>query len=84
MAMEKALVVSAVGALLEIVTDGETGRSFTPEDAVSLTDVLEPLLADPAERARLGAAAREWVTANRTWDQNGGRYRALFDRLGVT
>jgi len=84
MAMEKALVVSAVGALLEIVTDGETGRSFTPEDAVSLTDVLEPLLADPAERARLGAAAREWVTANRTWDQNGARYRALFDHLGVT
>ena len=30
MAMERALVVSGVGALLEIVTDGVTGRSFTP------------------------------------------------------
>lgn len=84
MAMEKALVVSAVAALSEIVVDGETGRSFVPEDAASLADVLEPLLDDPAERARLGAAARAWVAANRTWDQNGARYRALYDRMGVT
>ena len=32
MAMEKALVVSAVGALLEIVDEGITARTFTPED----------------------------------------------------
>ena len=25
--------------------------------------------------SRLGTAARRWVTANRTWDQNGARYR---------
>lgn len=84
MAMEKALVVSAVAALSEIVVDGETGRSFVPEDAVSLADVLEPMLDDPAERARLGTAARAWVAANRTWDQNGARYRALYERLGAT
>ena len=83
MAMGKALVVSAVGALLEIVTENETGRSFTPEDPVSLADTIEPLLDDPAARARLGAAAREWVAANRTWDQNGRRYRALYERLGI-
>ncbi|HSS35147.1 MAG TPA: glycosyltransferase family 4 protein [Patescibacteria group bacterium] len=83
MAMERALVVSGVGALLEVVTDGETGRSFRPEDPVSLADVLEPLLDDPAERARLGQAARRWVVSNRSWQQNGARYRALYERLGV-
>jgi glycosyltransferase involved in cell wall biosynthesis len=83
MAMEKAIVVSGVGALLEIVVDGETGRSFIPEDPVSLADVIEPLLDDPAERARLGAAARAWVAANRTWERNGRRYRELYERLGV-
>ncbi len=83
MAMERALVVSGVGALLEIVVDGETGRSFTPEDAVALADVVEPLLDDPAERARLGRAARIWVTEHRTWHMNGSRYRALYERLGV-
>jgi PEP-CTERM/exosortase A-associated glycosyltransferase len=83
MAMERALVVSAVGALLEIVTDGVTGRSFTPEDPISLADVIEPLLDDPAERARLGGAARAWVSEHRTWAQNGRRYRELYERLGV-
>ena len=83
MAMEKALVVSAVGALLEIVDEGITARTFTPEDATSLADAIEPLLDDPAERARLGAAAREWVAANRTWEQNGRRYLALYQQLGV-
>lgn len=83
MAMEKAIVVSGVGALLEIVVDGETGRSFEAEDPVSLADVIEPLLDDPAERARLGAAARAWVAANRTWEGNGRRYRELYERIGV-
>lgn len=83
MAMEKALVVSGVEALLEIVADGETGRSFEPEDPASLAGVLEPLLDDPAERARLGTAARTWVAAHRTWRQNGERYRALYERLGA-
>jgi glycosyltransferase involved in cell wall biosynthesis len=83
MAMERALVVSGVPALLEIVDDGRTGRSFTPEDPLSLADVLEPLLDDPDERARLGRAAREWVMANRTWHQNGLRYLDLYRRLGA-
>ena len=83
MAMEKALVVSGVGALLEIVDDGRTGRSFTPEDPVSLADILEPLLDDPAVRADLGAAARAWVAEHRTWDLNGQRYLDLYRHLGV-
>ena len=48
MAMERALVVSGVGALLEIVADGQTGRSFRPEDPIDLADIMEPLLDDPA------------------------------------
>ncbi len=83
MATERALVVSGVAALREIVVEGETGRTFTPEDPISLADVLEPLLDDPAERARLGSAARRWVAANRTWEQNGQRYLALYRELGA-
>jgi glycosyltransferase involved in cell wall biosynthesis len=83
MAMERCLVVSGVGALLEIVQKGETGTSFVPEDPISLADAVEPLLDAPGERARLGANARAWVLANRTWDRNGELYRALYERLGV-
>jgi len=81
MALERAVVVSGVDALLEIVADGETGLTFPPEDAVALADVVEPLLDDVERRARLGAAAREWVAEHRTWRRNGERYRALYERL---
>ncbi len=83
MAMERAVVVSDVAALREIVTDGETGVVFRAEDALDLADRLEPLLDDPARRAKLGRAARAWVSANRTWRQNGERYRELYARLGA-
>jgi glycosyltransferase involved in cell wall biosynthesis len=83
MAMQRCLVVSGVGALLEIVQEGETGRSFTPEDSVSLADVLEPLLDDQAERDRLGRNARAWVLEHRTWQRNGQLYRELYERLGA-
>jgi glycosyltransferase involved in cell wall biosynthesis len=83
MALERAVVVSGVDALVEIVSDGETGLTFRPEDATNLADVVEPLLEDPGRRAALGTAARAWVTAHRTWRQNGERYRALYERLGA-
>jgi PEP-CTERM/exosortase A-associated glycosyltransferase len=83
MAMQRCLVVSGVGALLEIVQDGETGRSFTPEDPAALADALEPLLDDPVERERLGHNARAWVLEHRTWERNGALYREVYERLGA-
>jgi glycosyltransferase involved in cell wall biosynthesis len=83
MAMERALVVSDVPPLREIVTPGETGLLFRPADAADLASVLDGLLDDEALRVRLGRHAREWVAAERTWAQNGARYRALYERLGA-
>ena len=83
MAMERPLVVSDVPPLREIVTPGEVGLLFRPEDAADLAAVLDGLLDDEALRARLGRQARDWVVAERTWAQNGARYRALYERLGA-
>jgi glycosyltransferase involved in cell wall biosynthesis len=83
MALERAVVVSDLPALREIVTPGETGLTFRAEDPDDLARVLEGLLDDPALRTRLGRQAREWVATERTWTQNGRRYRELFERLGV-
>ena len=83
MAVECPVIVSDVGALREIVRDGETGRRFRPEDPIHLADIAETLIEDPSQRRRLAAAGREWVTTERTWDANGGRYRALYEELGV-
>jgi glycosyltransferase involved in cell wall biosynthesis len=83
MALERAVVVSDLPALREIVQPGETGLTFRAEDADDLATVVEGLLDDPSLRERLGRQAREWVLANRTWAANGRRYRDLFEALGA-
>lgn len=83
MAMECPVVVSRTRALREIVEDGVTGRTFTPEDAHELAAVCAELIDRPEERRRLAAAGRAWVTAERSWASHGQRYRALYEQLGV-
>lgn len=83
MALQRAVVVSDLPALREIVVPDETGLTFRAEDPDDLARVLGELRDDPARRARLGRQAREWIVAERTWARNGARYRELFERLGV-
>ncbi|MBS3941896.1 MAG: glycosyltransferase [Actinobacteria bacterium] len=83
MALERCVVVSDLPALAEMVEEGVTGRTFPAEDPEGLADVVEPLLDDPGTRARLGAAARERVVADRTWAANGARYARIYHDLGA-
>ncbi|HRO30942.1 glycosyltransferase family 4 protein [Citricoccus sp.] len=81
MVLERPVVVSDLPALAEIVDAPHRGLLFEPEDHVSLADVVQGLLADPAERARLGRAGRDWVEAERQWKHNGPRYRTVFESV---
>ncbi len=67
LAMEKAVVVSSVGALAEMIEDGKTGLVFEKGNINSLADTLERLISDSDLRTKLGAAGRQWVLAERTW-----------------
>ena len=58
MAAELPVVASGVGGLAELVVDGETGILVRPSDPSALAAALSSLIADPAERRRLGAAGR--------------------------
>ncbi|HEX5053390.1 MAG TPA: glycosyltransferase family 4 protein [Planctomycetota bacterium] len=60
----RAVVASAIGGIPELVTHGETGLLTPPGDAAALAAALARLLADPAERQRLGAQARAHATAD--------------------
>jgi glycosyltransferase involved in cell wall biosynthesis len=77
------VVVSAVRALEEIVSDRVTGLTSPPLDAGALADRLQELLRNPDRRAALGASAREWVARDRTWAHNAVRYRDAYERLGA-
>lgn len=58
MAHGRPVVASAVGGLLDLVVDGETGLLVPPGDVGALRIALERLLGDAELRSRLGAAAR--------------------------
>jgi len=52
-------VCTRVGSVTEMVADGREGLLVPPADAGALADAIERLLADPARRRAMGAAARE-------------------------
>ncbi len=79
-------VVSHIGALPEIVRDGETGRVVPVDDADALAAALFQLLSDPALCERMGAAGQRHALATYRWDAVGDRLRehilAALGRLG--
>ena len=68
MAWGRPVVASAVGGLLDAVEDEVTGLRVAPGDVPALRAALERLLAEPALRARLGAAAREKAQRELSFD----------------
>ena len=66
-AMEKAVVVSSVKALSEMVQHDVTGLVFEKGNVGAMADTLARLIDDPALRKRLGKAGRTWVEQERTW-----------------
>lgn len=66
-AMKKAILVSSVNALEEMIIDGETGLVFQKGDVNDLANKLEKLLDDKKLRIRLGENSRKWVERERTW-----------------
>jgi glycosyltransferase involved in cell wall biosynthesis len=67
MAQGRPVVASAVGGLLDLVSDGVTGIHVPPGDVPALRAALERLLADRELRRRLGEAGRERVRERFSW-----------------
>jgi glycosyltransferase involved in cell wall biosynthesis len=71
-------VATAVGSVADVVLDGETGYVVPPGDEIALAERMRELLADPAQRERMGRAAR--ARAERAFDERDmlRRYGDLF------
>jgi glycogen(starch) synthase len=67
MAHGRPVVASAVGGLLDLVVDGETGLLVPPRDVPALRAALERLLADRELRRRFGEAGRERIRESFSW-----------------
>lgn len=81
LAMEKAVLVSSVRALTEMIADGQTGRVFDKGSVASLADRLQELIDAPQQRLDLGRRGRAWVAAERTWRQVGVKAAQRIDQV---
>lgn len=68
MACETPVVGVAEGGIRETVQDGQTGF-LTERDPVEFGRAIQTMLDDQALCSRMGAAGREYVLQNRTWEQ---------------
>jgi glycosyltransferase involved in cell wall biosynthesis len=68
MAFGRPVVAAAGGALLELVSEGETGLLVPPRDVTALRAGVERLLRDPELRERLGRSARARARERFGWD----------------
>lgn len=81
MAMAKAVLVSDVAALKEIVVDGVRGLHFEAESVESIAETVLRVMDDASLRERLGQAGLEWVRAERDWAVLGRHLVGLYEEL---
>jgi glycosyltransferase involved in cell wall biosynthesis len=74
-------MASAVGGMLDVVTDGHDGLLLPARDDDAWVDTLHRLLLDPQRCDQLGAAARQTVTARFTVQQELASWLALYQEL---
>lgn len=79
-AASKPVIGTRIPGLMDAVRDGETGHLVPSGDVEALAQAMRRLLADPGERARLGAAGRTWA-ARFTWDQIARDQEQVYDAV---
>ena len=80
MAFGKAVVVTDIGGFSEIA-DAGAARLVAPDDPEALGAALAALVADPAERERLGAGALAAARGPYSWDAAARATLALYARI---
>lgn len=70
------IIASRLGAMAELVTEGKTGRLFTPGQSEELAEVVEWVFTHPNERKAMQHAVREEFENKYTADAN---YTMLLD-----
>jgi glycosyltransferase involved in cell wall biosynthesis len=80
LAFGKALVVTDVGGFSEIAAAG-AARLVAPDDPEALGEALATLVADPAQRVRLGAAALAAARGPYSWEAAAQATLSLYGRV---
>jgi glycosyltransferase involved in cell wall biosynthesis len=77
------VITTPVGGIPEVIESDRNGVMVTPGDVDAIERELEKLLQSPAERARLGAAARATIAERYSLESTIERLAALYRLFGV-
>ena len=81
LAFGRPLLVSRVGGLPELADRHGAAVAFPAGDEAALAEAIARLIADPAERERLAAAAARVALAEYSWDAIAERHLDLYREL---
>ena len=81
MAQGKIVAASNVGGHRELMTHGETGVLFAPDDPQACADAMAELFDDRGGWDALKARARSHVADNHDWTRNARGYRDVYQAL---
>ncbi len=77
MAAGLAVIASRQGSIDRTIEDGENGLLVPPGDVAALTEAMTALAGDAALRERLGAAGRQKIARDQSWEAMAGRILSL-------
>jgi PEP-CTERM/exosortase A-associated glycosyltransferase len=83
MASGRAVIVSDLPPMRELVIERVTGLCFPAGDATALADRCHELLKNDHLRASLGASARRFVTSERQWTTLAAGYEEAYRSVSV-
>lgn len=78
------VVATQVGAIPDVVTDGENGLLVPPNSAAQLADAIERLAGDPALRQRMGVNGRKRFLVHYTLEQFERRFIEVIHDIAET
>ncbi|WP_413456218.1 glycosyltransferase family 4 protein [Glutamicibacter sp. FR1] len=75
------VLASDLPALRELITDGENGHLIKAGAVAEWAECIEKLMLNPENARRMGKSGREFVLANRTWEQNALSIVEVYERV---
>jgi glycosyltransferase involved in cell wall biosynthesis len=81
MAVGKPVITTDVKPISDPVEDGETGILVPPGDSEALGTAIMDILANESKAKAMGAAARESMSANYSWNLVARQLGAIFESV---
>lgn len=75
------IVATRLGAIPEIVSDGESGFLVAPLNSNELADALGRLLCNPVLCEQFGAFGRQWVMQRYSWEKTGQKVASHIEHV---